>query len=795
MQISQLITFGIAPGIEAVPVYEDSIGWLATAIGMLAALCLLPTMERVAAARTAETRRSWIFAGASSMAIGICAMLYSATFGMTLPVPARLDTLGVLLAPLPGILFFAAMIHLVGVAKVVAWRLHLSAVLCSIGLTCMHYTVLLSLGIAATISISVSTLLVSMVIGYAGTIVGLYAYFGLAGLATTSMLRKLLGAALVTFSTIGNHFSARGQTFYFSNQALGEYATVMSPDALPIIVILVSVIVGMLWIGSMVDARLSGAIVAMEESEERSRAVINSMLDAHITADSTGLIQTMNPAAEHMFGYTLAEARGQPVTLLVAAEHHAANSTEAMHAALNKPGGLAPRVREYDEAGQHKDGRKFAVEVVASGLNTSRGMYFSVIVRDLTEKRAAEAELRLLSAAVEHANDAICITDASSAISYANQAWEKRMDRPRADMLGKNLYSLQKNIPQGPPDQALRRSEQKNWSGQLITKLADGRQLSEDVVITTLSDEQNHATHYVSFWRDIADKLAMEQQLLRGQKLEAVGQLAAGIAHEINTPIQFVSDNIRFLKDSFADLSTLIEHLKSLEDMTVEHQILPADISKALKAADADYLLAEIPRAVDQSLDGVSRVAGIVRAMKDFSHPATDRTPLDINRAMASTATVASNEWKYVAELKTDFDPDLPAVPVMPGDFNQVILNMIVNAAHAIGDVVGDGGNGRGTITLSTRKVGDCAEIRISDTGCGMTPETAARIFDPFFTTKAVGKGTGQGLAITHNVIVVKHGGTIKVESAPGKGTTFIIRLPLEVPDMAADISDDTQAT
>jgi signal transduction histidine kinase len=299
----------------------------------------------------------------------------------------------------------------------------------------------------------------------------------------------------------------------------------------------------------------------------------------------------------------------------------------------------------------------------------------------------------------------------------------------------------------------------------------------------------------VSFWRDIADKLAMEQQLLRGQKLEAVGQLAAGIAHEINTPIQFVSDNIRFLKDSFADLSTLIEHLKSLEDMTVEHQILPADISKALKAADADYLLAEIPRAVDQSLDGVSRVAGIVRAMKDFSHPATDRTPLDINRAMASTATVASNEWKYVAELKTDFDPDLPAVPVMPSDFNQVILNMIVNAAHAIGDVVGDGGNGRGTITLSTRKVGDCAEIRISDTGCGMTPETAARIFDPFFTTKAVGKGTGQGLAITHNVIVVKHGGTIKVESAPGKGTTFIIRLPLEVPDMAADISDDTQAT
>ena len=180
--------------------------------------------------------------------------------------------------------------------------------------------------------------------------------------------------------------------------------------------------------------------------------------------------------------------------------------------------------------------------------------------------------------------------------------------------------------------------------------------------------------------------------------------------------------------------------------------------------------------------------------MKDFSHPATDRTPLDINRAMASTATVASNEWKYVAELVTSFDPALPQVPVMPGDFNQVILNMIVNAAHAISDVVGDGGNGRGTITLSTRRVDDWAEIRISDTGCGMTPETAARIFDPFFTTKAVGKGTGQGLAIAHNVIVDKHGGAIKVESTPGAGTTFVIRLPLDVPDTESMPDSDSEA-
>ena len=160
----------------------------------------------------------------------------------------------------------------------------------------------------------------------------------------------------------------------------------------------------------------------------------------------------------------------------------------------------------------------------------------------------------------------------------------------------------------------------------------------------------------------------------------------------------------------------------------------------------------------------------IVRAMKEFSHPGTaSKVMADLNRALDSTATVASNEWKYVADLRLDLDPDLPLVPCLPADLNQVFLNMIVNAAHAIGDVVGDGSNGKGVITLGTRRcAGDCVEIRVGDTGTGMTEEVKARIFDPFFTTKVVGRGTGQGLAISHAVVVEKHKGTIRVESVPG---------------------------
>jgi signal transduction histidine kinase len=277
---------------------------------------------------------------------------------------------------------------------------------------------------------------------------------------------------------------------------------------------------------------------------------------------------------------------------------------------------------------------------------------------------------------------------------------------------------------------------------------------------------------------DITHQKQLEADLSQAQKLESIGQMSAGIAHEINTPTQFISNNIAFVQDSLSDVFALIDRLTSIavETDTTARQ---AALEAALKDADIPYLHEEVPRAIAQSIDGLERIKTIVGAMKDFSHPAVDRTPLDLNRAISSTVIVASNEWKYVADLKTNLDAELPQVPVMPGAFNQVILNMIVNAAHAIGDVVAASPGDKGTITITTRRMDDWAEIRIADSGCGMSDSVRARIFDPFFTTKGVGKGTGQGLAIARDVVVKGHGGTIAVESEPGKGTTFIVRLPL----------------
>jgi PAS domain S-box-containing protein len=290
---------------------------------------------------------------------------------------------------------------------------------------------------------------------------------------------------------------------------------------------------------------------------------------------------------------------------------------------------------------------------------------------------------------------------------------------------------------------------------------------------------------------DITEKKAMETQLMQALKLESIGQLAAGIAHEINTPIQYVGDNLHFLDSAFSDLTGLLEKyqdlasaVSSLQSGQIPHEVSAAleGVERAHSQVDLAFLKGEIPPAIKQALEGVERVAKIVASMKMLSHPGLkERSPFDIKEAIESAVTVCRNEWKYVAELSTVFDPELKVINGFPGEFNQVILNLLVNAAHAIGSVVKQGEKGR--ITVTTKKDGEWAEISVADTGCGIPENIRTRIFDPFFTTKDVGKGTGQGLAIAHSVITEKHGGRIWFESETGKGTTFRIRIPINPPE------------
>ena len=293
---------------------------------------------------------------------------------------------------------------------------------------------------------------------------------------------------------------------------------------------------------------------------------------------------------------------------------------------------------------------------------------------------------------------------------------------------------------------------------------------------------QDHTSAFILTGADLTDRRSLEMELQQAQRLESVGQLAAGIAHEINTPIQYVGDNIRFLRDAFESEQPVLGCYEQVRQAAGKGEI-PAGsleaLAEAIDTADMEYLKQEIPKAITQSLDGVERVATIVRAMKEFAHPGRkEKAAADLNKALSNTLIVARNELKYVADIETQFG-DLPPVVCHLADMNQVFLNLLINAAHAIAEVVKETEK-KGKITVRTWQQGDQAMISISDTGCGIPEAIRSKVFDPFFTTKPVGKGTGQGLAIARSIVVEKHGGNLNFAPNGAQGTSFLISLPIE---------------
>jgi len=299
-----------------------------------------------------------------------------------------------------------------------------------------------------------------------------------------------------------------------------------------------------------------------------------------------------------------------------------------------------------------------------------------------------------------------------------------------------------------------------------------------------MRSERGEVTGALTISADITERKRLESQLVHAQKLESIGQLAAGIAHEINTPAQYVGDNTRFVRDEFDGLLRLLDLYASQLDTSSEslaRELRAEEISKTIESIDYEFLRDEVPRALEQSIEGIERITHIVKAMKTFSHPGSQTMEhADLNKAIESTVTVCENRWKYAAELELDLDPAMPDVPCLLGDFNQVILNLVVNAADALEARHGEQQN-KGRIEVRTRVDGAFAVVEVTDTAGGVPAAIRDRIFDPFFTTKGVGKGTGQGLSICQDVIVKKHGGTLECDVREGEGTTFRIRLPLRV--------------
>lgn len=512
--------------------------------------------------------------------------------------------------------------------------------------------------------------------------------------------------------------------------------------------------------------------------------VLSNVRDSVIVTDLQGRIIYWNIGATELYGYTADEMIGQnPVVLYPDQDPELlAENLKSIVPGKNLTGAWK---------GRCKDGSEIWVAMKTALARDAAGnpIGFIGVTRDITGRKQAEEKLKLSDQIISHIENLVLVIDKQGQVIFAGPSVTRVLGYSITEVLGDGWFELTRQDDE----------ERKAEKAYIVAAIKDKKEIrtepyegqvfsSDDKVHWMLwQDAIGPAQTLIRIGHDITEYKSLESQLIQGEKLRAVGELAAGIAHEINSPIQFIGDNLRFLEEANQKTSGLLERLRRPDEIRKGDETLSTVLDSQphdLSTKDIDYYAEEIPKAIEQSLDGVSRISEIVQAMRTFSHPGgKEKTTIDINQAIESTITVSRNEWKYVADVQTDLDPDLPPVPCLAGEINQVFLNLIVNAAQAIQEAQEPGvSQEKGTIAISTRQEKGNLEVHISDNGPGVPEEVKSRIFEPFFTTKGVGRGTGQGLAIAHMVVVEKHGGSITLETEKGKGTTFIIRLPFEPP-------------
>ncbi len=525
----------------------------------------------------------------------------------------------------------------------------------------------------------------------------------------------------------------------------------------------------------IIDDHLA-TVQVLEEREEQLRLMLDSTAEAIYGIDTDGNCTFCNRAFLRLMRYeTVDEILGQNVHMLI--HHHHADGTSYPKADCRIYQGLRNRQETHvdDEVMWRADGSCFPAEYWSYPVRKNGEVDGCVVTFvDITERRAAEEALR-----DAHDESELFINSVPSILIGLDS--DRRITR--WNLTAANTFGLAKEDVHGRPlshcgirwvDRAIE-TEIDSWQNIEVSRRYDNLSFERgdeprlvSITVTRVSFSAEEAIGLLITGVDVTDRRNLESQLRQAQKLEAIGQLAAGIAHEINTPIQFVSDNTAFIKESWSAAEMLISagaKMRAESGKEAASGAAGVDFDKLWEEADIPYLYEEVPRAIDQALEGLRRVAGIVRAMKEFSHPGSEeKLRIDINRALETTITVARNEWKFVAEMKTGFDAGLPLVPCLAGEFNQAMLNIIVNAAHAVADSVRETPAVKGVIDISTRRDGDQVEIRIQDTGSGIPENIRARVFEPFFTTREVGKGTGQGLTQAHTVIVKKLGGKLWFE-------------------------------
>jgi len=539
---------------------------------------------------------------------------------------------------------------------------------------------------------------------------------------------------------------------------------------------------------------------ALIYSEEKFRSVIQQSVDGIILFDQNGKIIEWNNADERISGFSFADVQALHIWDLVSALTKDTKEKEFLKIKNKLKTALFDRKSPYlndvmEVTITAKNGERLMIAATISNMEIEHNFVGSLVIRDISGIKKSQADVQKLASAVREISEGLVIANAHGETEYVNFAVEKITGYGSKELIGKNLLNI---LVSDLTSERINLDELglqagKIQRGKAVCTRKDGSQYTLQYNIAPIVDEQGNK-NYVSVISDVSQNELLEQQNRQAQKLEAIGSLAAGVAHEINTPTQYVGNNLLFIKKEFGSIIQLLEKNQQLLNRAQPCESMVEPINELHQEeidADLNYLTSEIPRAIDESLEGIGRVTKIVQAIKEFSHPSMDeKTPVDLNRAIDTTITVSRNEWKYLADLVPHYDEKLPTVFCSPGEINQVILNLITNAAHAIKEQIDKGVYTKGLIEIFTFGKENSVEIHVKDNGGGIPVEYREKVFNPFFTTKPVGMGTGQGLSISYKVIVNKHDGSLVFDTELGKGTTFKITLPLAVGDNANPILD-----
>ncbi len=407
------------------------------------------------------------------------------------------------------------------------------------------------------------------------------------------------------------------------------------------------------------------------------------------------------------------------------------------------------------------------------------------LAAEIAQSTKMQKKQKRLITAIESAIESIVITNINGEIIYVNPAFEKLTGYSLQEVVGKTPALLKSGAHDDTFYQQLWQTilAGEAWIGRFTNKKKDGSLYQEESTISPVKDVHGKILNFVAVKKDITKELDLERQLHQSQKLESLNVLAAGMAHELNTPIQYVMSNTTFLKDVLSDFVELQGCYDDLGNVVAESGLFTEQLAAITRTVDKlgmEGLKEEADDAISQALEGLNRISAIVSAMKDYATPGNaDKRQENLNDLLRNTVEISRGQWKDLAELELDLDTSLPPVPLLADRFKLIFLDMIFNSTHALKEKQNSGSQEKGRITITTKNQDDQVELCLTDTGIGIPKDIIDKVFDPFFTTKQVGQGSGQGLSAAHSLIVENHGGSITVSSVEGKGTEFTIILPL----------------